>query len=152
MHRHKIWTSWLNRNADKIDHPCQVPFSFHSLSWSFSCFMFLQAGSTKPCEFIQLHFQLRLLWSDDCELHAKLHCWELYCFMSDIPTARGEPYYPPVMQRRQENNAGTFETARKINSLHSCEKHAFHITLFKTPRHLNFLSEQPSWSLFIYFC
>lgn len=97
MHRHRVWTGWLNKNAAaSTRRPCQVPFSFHSLSWSFSFFTFPTAGSTKPSLLSQQYFQF---WSNNCELHAMLHCWELYCFMFDIFTARGERYYPPVMRR-----------------------------------------------------
>lgn len=53
-------------------------------------------------------------------------------------TERGERRYPPVLPRTEENNAGTFETARKMNLLHRCETNTFSVTLFQTPRHLNF--------------
>lgn len=71
-----------------------------------------------------------------------LHRWQFYCFMSDILTERGERHYPPVKPRTEENNAGTFESARKMNLLHRCETNTFSVTLFQTPRHLNF----PFWS------
>lgn len=96
-------------------------FSFCFLSF----FTFPTTSSTKSSEFSRQHFQLRLLWSNNCELHAMLHCWQLYCFMFDILTVWGEWYYPPVMQRTEENNAGTFGTGRKMNLLLSCEKQAF---------------------------
>ncbi len=138
---------WIGMQQNRHGVPAKCLFHFIFSLGHFSFFMFPIAGSTKQSEFSQQHFQLRLLWSNNCELHAMLHCWQLYCFMFDILTARGERYYPPVMRRTEENNAGTFETARKMNLLHFCEKHAFRITLFKAPRHLNFLSELPSWSI-----
>lgn len=100
----------------------------------FSFFVFPTAGRTKSSEFSQQHFQLGSLWSNNCELHAMLHCWQLYCFMFDILGARGEWYFHPVTWRMGENNAGTFESARKMNSLQHCEKHTLllTITLFQT--------------------
>lgn len=105
---------------------------------------FLQSAGTKTSEFSQQRFQLTL-WSNNCEVHAMLHCWELYSFMFDTLTVLGEWYYPPVMQRREENNAGTFETARKMNLLHSYEKHTSCLTLFSTQRRFLCISERASW-------
>lgn len=138
---------WIGMQQNRNSIPAKCLFHFIFSLGLFSFFMCPIAGSTKPSEFSQQHFQLRLLWSNNCELHAMLHCWQLYRFMFDTLAVRGEQYYPTVMRRTEENNAGTFETARKMNLLHSCEKHTSRITLFKTPRHLNFLSEVPSQSI-----
>lgn len=72
------------------------------------------------------------------ERHAMLHFVEQQCFMFDILTANGEQYYPSVLRQTEENKAETFETARKMNLVHSPETHVFYITLLKTQRHLSF--------------
>lgn len=119
-------------------------FSFCFLSF----FTFPTTSSTKSSEFSRQHFQLRLLWSNNCELHAMLHCWQLYCFMFDILTVWGEWYYPPVMQRTEENNAGTLWNWQEDEFTSLLWKTGL---LFQTVRPLNFLSEPPSWTFLTVF-
>ena len=132
----------MGKQQRRHDVPAKNILHFIFSPGHFSFMVFPAAGGTKSSEFSQQRFQLRSLWSNNCDLHAVLHHLQLYCFMFDILTERGERYYPPVMPRTEENNAGTFETARKMNLLHRCETNTFSVTLFQTPRHLNF----PFWS------
>lgn len=110
MHRQKS----LDKLTEQTRHPCQVHFSFCFLPCSFFFRHVSYSQQYKDFQIQPTAFVLRrVLWSSNYDLHAMLHCWQLYCFMFDILTLRREWDYPAVMWQREENNAGTFTNCQE---------------------------------------
>ena len=130
MHRHRVWTGWIGMQQDRRGVPAKCLFLL-----IFSLRQY-KATSAQPTVF---SVEVALIkWLRTARYVALLGSYTVSCLIYSL---RGESDITLLLRgERREHNAGTFETGRKMNSLHSWEKRAFHITLFKTRRHLNSLS------------